>query len=49
VIFVNHSNAVISRVSTDILYMKDGQQVYSGNNASHGIELYQAQFKGETS
>ncbi len=47
VIFVNHNMATLSRVCNKILYLKDGQTQYFGDNVLHGIERYLAQFEDE--
>lgn len=47
VIFVNHNMAALSRVSNKVLYLKDGQSQYFGDNVLLGIEKYLGQFDDE--
>lgn len=47
VIFVSHSMPTVSRVCTDVLFMRHGKPYYLGKNIHKGIELYFDEFKGE--
>src|SRR5690606_23199101 len=47
VIFVNHNMATLSRVCNKILYLKDGQPQFFGDNVLKGIEMYLSQFDDE--
>lgn len=40
VIFVSHSMTTISRICSGIIFLKEGETLYSGDNIAKGIELY---------
>lgn len=44
IIFVSHSMPQISRISTNLLLMKNGKETFSGKDISGGIDLYYKDF-----
>jgi len=50
VIFVSHSMPQVSKISSNILFMRSGLVAHAGRNVSYGIEQYFLEFKdGDTS
>ena len=47
VIVVSHSMPNLAKISTDILLLNKGENIYLGRNISKGIEKYQDQFPDE--
>lgn len=49
VIFVNHNMATLSRVCNKVMYLKNGEVQYVGNDVLGGIEKYLSQYEDEKS
>lgn len=47
VIFVSHSMPTVSRICSDVLFMRHGKSFYKGRNIHKGIELYFDEFEGD--
>lgn len=47
VVFVSHSMPQVARVSSSIMHMKGGGQIYYGKDIEAGIESYFNEFEGE--
>lgn len=47
VIFVSHSMPTVSRICSDVLFMRHGKSYYYGDNIHKGIEMYFDEFEGE--
>lgn len=47
VVFVSHSMPTVSRICSDVLFMRNGKSFYLGNNIHKGIEMYFDEFAGE--
>jgi len=46
-IFISHNMSQISRICSNIIFMKDGNTLYKGNDVTFGINAYYATFKNE--